>query len=62
VSDAIVIVVSEETGTISLARDGRLIRNLDPSMLRDSLHRLLSRNDSSGLAGEGGRDEKGVGR
>jgi len=42
VSDAIIIVVSEENGSISLARDGRLIRNLDASMLRDSLHRLLS--------------------
>lgn len=41
-SDAVVIVVSEETGSISMARDGRLIRNLDASMLRDSLHRLLS--------------------
>lgn len=42
VSDAIIIVVSEENGSISLARDGRLVRNLDASMLRDSLHRLLS--------------------
>lgn len=41
-SDAVVIVVSEETGSISLARDGRLVRNLDASMLRDSLHRLIS--------------------
>lgn len=41
-SDAIVVVVSEENGSISLARDGRLVRNLDASMLRDSLHRLLS--------------------
>jgi uncharacterized protein (TIGR00159 family) len=40
-SDAVVIVVSEENGTITLARDGRLVRNLDASMLRDSLHRLL---------------------
>ena len=41
-SDAIVIVASEETGAISLVRDGRMIRNLDASVLRDSLHRLLS--------------------
>lgn len=41
-SDALVVVVSEENGSISLARDGRLVRNLDASMLRDSLHRLLS--------------------
>ncbi|MBX7137501.1 MAG: diadenylate cyclase CdaA [Oligoflexia bacterium] len=40
--DAVIIIVSEENGTISVARDGRLIRNLDASTLRDSLHRLLS--------------------
>jgi len=45
-SDAIVIVVSEETGAISLARDGRLIRNLDASTLRDALHRLMSSRSS----------------
>ena len=45
-SDAVVIVVSEETGSISLAREGRLIRNLDSSMLRDSLHRFLSTDTS----------------
>lgn len=43
-SDALAIVVSEETGSISLARDGRMTRNMDPSMLRDSLHRLLHTN------------------
>ncbi len=41
-TDAIVIVVSEENGSVSLAREGRMVRNLDASMLRDSLHRLLS--------------------
>ena len=41
-TDAIVIVVSEENGAVSLAREGRMVRNLDASMLRDSLHRLLS--------------------
>ncbi len=40
-SDAVVIIVSEETGAISLVREGRIVRNLDASMLRDSLHRLM---------------------
>jgi len=36
-SDAIVIVVSEESGVISLAQDGELIRYLDKSKLREIL-------------------------
>jgi diadenylate cyclase len=40
-SDAFIIVVSEENGAISIAREGRLMRNLDASLLRDSLHRFI---------------------
>lgn len=36
-SDALVIVVSEESGVISLAQDGELIRYLDKSKLREIL-------------------------
>jgi diadenylate cyclase len=43
-SDALVIVVSEENGAISLVREGRMVRNLDAAMLRDSLHRILAKN------------------
>jgi len=42
VSDAIVIVVSEETGAICLAREGKLTRNMEAAALRDSLNRFLS--------------------
>ncbi len=41
VSDSLVIVVSEETGAISLAINGDLIRFLDDKMLRDLLMREL---------------------
>ena len=39
--DAIVVIVSEETGGITICRDGKLSRNLDPVMLRESLQRFL---------------------
>jgi len=45
-SDAVIIVVSEENGSISLVREGKINRNLDPSVLRDSLLRVLSVHES----------------
>jgi diadenylate cyclase len=41
-TDAAVVVVSEETGTISLARGGRLIRDLDADSLKEKLRPLFS--------------------
>ncbi len=40
-SDAIAIVVSEETGTISLVAGGEIVRNLDAATLRQRLGQLL---------------------
>ena len=42
-TDAIVVVVSEETGTISLAFKGRLSRGLDEDRLKRMLKSMLSR-------------------
>jgi diadenylate cyclase len=40
-SDAVVVVVSEETGSISLSYDGRLIRGLNQETLKERLMDLL---------------------
>ncbi|HEY9074698.1 MAG TPA: diadenylate cyclase CdaA [Desulfobaccales bacterium] len=40
-TDALVVVVSETTGQISLARGGKLHQNLNPDHLRRTLHDLL---------------------
>ncbi|MEW5866274.1 MAG: diadenylate cyclase CdaA [Bacillota bacterium] len=49
-SDAIVIIVSEETGVISLALNGKLTRYLDEGALKDKLAALL----------EAGRARQGI--
>ena len=45
-SDAVVIVVSEETGTISIAVGGRLIRDLDRASLYEKLSNLILPGES----------------
>jgi diadenylate cyclase len=40
-TDAVAVVVSEETGVISLAFDGELVRGLDPKTLRNDLYKYL---------------------
>lgn len=44
-SDCAVIVVSEETGAISVARDGKLIRYLDEKALTNTLEGLLIKKE-----------------
>ncbi|HOF28835.1 MAG TPA: DNA integrity scanning protein DisA nucleotide-binding domain protein, partial [Anaerolineaceae bacterium] len=42
VSDAIAVVVSEETGTISIAHRGRLIRRLDGDRLLNNMRAFMT--------------------
>jgi len=42
VSDALALVVSEETGIISIAKGGKLIRHVDEKQLREMLSSLLT--------------------
>lgn len=44
ISDAIVVVVSEETGGIAIAQGGNLRRNIEPRMLQQILQRYLNLN------------------
>lgn len=41
ISDAVALVVSEETGSVSLAEEGKLIRHLDDKVLREILAKML---------------------
>lgn len=49
-SDALILVVSEETGGISVVENGRIMRNLDPDGLR---RRLSGGLETAGPAGNG---------
>ncbi len=52
VKDAVVVVVSEETGTISVAMDGMLKRHLAPQTLKKLLHKeLVSETDEASRRG-----------
>jgi len=54
-SDASVIVVSEESGIVSVAVSGRLIRNIDDTRLRKHLASVMARHESPGWFRRGRR-------
>lgn len=43
VSDAMILVVSEETGYVSMAMDGQLVRNMTPEYLKEKLGQIQNR-------------------
>ena len=43
VSDALILVVSEETGYVSMAMDGQLVRNMTPEYLKEKLGQIQNR-------------------
>lgn len=47
VSDSVTIIVSEETGAISIARDGKLVRYIDAKALSNVLESLFLQSGSS---------------
>ena len=47
VSDSLTIVVSEETGSVSVARNGRLLRNLNQEQLREQLQNLKAKPEEN---------------
>ena len=55
VSDSITLVVSEETGIISYARDGKLIRRVDHDTLEELLNNHFSPQQEKGFARFNGR-------
>ena len=54
-SDALIIVVSEETGVISLAVNGRLTRNYDKEKLKTILLKIMENRDSKKVKTAGER-------
>jgi diadenylate cyclase len=51
-SDAVTVIVSEETGQISLAHNGRILRGQNPERLDDLLYSFLQANVANAADGE----------
>ena len=49
-TDCVVLVVSEETGHLSIAREGHIDSKIDPANLEDSLQRILQRRNTGRAA------------
>ena len=61
VSDAMILVVSEETGYVSMAMDGQLVRNMTPEYLKEKLGQIQNRlSDGKKFAMRKGRQRNEV--
>jgi diadenylate cyclase len=63
VSDAVAVIISEESGAISVAHNGRMIRRLDSARLRDTVRLLpptADRRPAAWLARLTGADRRGT--
>ena len=57
-TDAVVIVVSEETATLSVVYSGEMLRDLDGPRLRETLRDILALPPGASLSGAGERPEE----
>jgi diadenylate cyclase len=55
-TDAVAVVVSEETGTISLVESGRIRRGLDATTLRQALYEAMEMEQDAEAAARAGRN------
>lgn len=60
VSDSVTLVVSEETGVISCARDGKLIRYIDAKALKDLLDGIFIKQKNNSLIQRFRRNKDGA--
>ena len=58
VSDSVVVIVSEETGSISIARDGKLIRYADAATLKNALKKVQAKEEVKSKKKKGWRSNE----
>ena len=56
ITDTLILVVSEETGQFSIARNGKIFTNLSPKDIRFRLNRYLFEEEEEELEEEGGKE------
>lgn len=57
-TDSLTVIVSEETGGISIAYEGKLTRNLDAEHLKESMRQIMNMNGEENAKGRSRRKSK----